>query len=372
MTPLYRKIHSHFKLNGIAFSHDELKEVAYSLIKEGEPFEKEIGDFLLDWLDDNPTLQVHTSGSTGKPTAITLQKQHMANSALATGEFFGLQPGNSALLCLPATYIAGKMMLVRAMVLGLELDYISPSSHPLDGISKAYDFAAIVPLQLENSLDSLSQIVTLIVGGAPLSEKIQTQVQVQRTQVFETYGMTETITHIALKKLNVAPQVTAGLSQSTVEAKTQKSNFKALPNVTLSIDERNCLVINAPKITDDVVITNDVVALFSETEFEWLGRFDNVINSGGVKLFPEQIESKLAAVIPNRFFVAGLPDEKLGQKLVLIVEGTLEEEKLLQKIRSLTTLEKFEIPKKIYPIANFLQTESGKIQRHKTRVLAVG
>ncbi len=354
------------------FSQGELKEVAYSLIKEGESFEREIGDFLLDWLDDNPTLQVHTSGSTGKPKPIMLQKEHMVNSALATGEFFKLQPGDSALLCLPVYFIAGKMMLVRAMVLGLELDYVAPSSHPLDGISKAYDFAAMVPLQLENSMDALGQIITLIVGGASLSEKVQTQVQVQKTQVFETYGMTETITHIALKKLNVEPNLAAGLSQSTVEAQTHKSNFKALPNVTLSIDERDCLVINAPKITDGAVITNDVVALISGTEFEWLGRFDNVINSGGVKLFPEQIESKLAAAIPRRFFVAPLPDEKLGQKLVLIVEGTLQEEKLLEKIQSLTTLEKFEIPKEIYPITEFVQTESGKIQRDKTMVLAVG
>src|SRR5680860_571647 len=242
MKPLYRKIHSDFKLNGISFSRDELKEVAYSLIKEGEPFEKEIGDFLLDWLDDNPTLQVHTSGSTGRPKPIMLQKGHMVTSALATGEFFGLQPGNTALLCLPATYIAGKMMLVRAMVLGLELDYVMPSSNPLNGMSKSYNFCAMVPLQLENSLDALDQIATLIVGGAPLSQEVQTQVQARllagqvqnvqtqaqarttnhkpktanfSTAVFESYGMTETITHIALKEVNVGLSGAAGKVRST-------------------------------------------------------------------------------------------------------------------------------------------------------------
>ncbi|MGB6152848.1 MAG: AMP-binding protein, partial [Pricia sp.] len=165
MKSLYRKVHSHFRLNVNAYTRKELKEVAYSYIKEGESYEAEIGEFLLDWLDDGPTLEVHTSGSTGKPKRITLQKQHMVNSAIATGDFFGLQAGDSALLCLPASYIAGKMMLVRAIVLGLELDCVPPSSKPLDGVVKSYDFGAMVPLQLENSLDDLGQIKTLIVGG---------------------------------------------------------------------------------------------------------------------------------------------------------------------------------------------------------------
>ncbi len=396
MKPLYRKIHSHFKINGISLSHDELKEVAYSLIKEGETFEKEIGDFLLDWLDDNPTLQVHTSGSTGKPKPIMLQKRHMVNSALATGEFFGLHPGDTALLCLPATYIAGKMMLVRAMVIGLELDYVTPSSNPLDGIpNKTYNFCAMVPLQLENSLDALDRIKILIVGGAPLSRKVQSQVQdrarppagqgqkdqIQEqarttdqkltatnfsTAIFETYGMTETITHIALKKLNVSLSNTTVQGLSTVDAQAHKPYFMTLPKVRLSVDERGCLVIVAPKITDAPVVTNDVVELISKTEFNWIGRFDNVINSGGVKLFPEQIEAKLASVIPSRFFVAGIPDEKLGQKLVLVMEGEIEEDQLFQEIKLLKSLKKFEVPKEIYKVSEFQKTQSGKIKRRET------
>ncbi|MEO0527076.1 MAG: O-succinylbenzoic acid--CoA ligase, partial [Bacteroidota bacterium] len=142
MAPTYKNVHNRFKLNGLSFSREELKEVGYSLVKEGEDYEKSIGDFLLDWLSDIPTLQVKTSGSTGTPKLITLQKQLMVNSAMATGDFFKTSVGNSALLCLPCDYIAGKMMLVRAMILGWALDYVQPTSQPLATTSKTYDFAA--------------------------------------------------------------------------------------------------------------------------------------------------------------------------------------------------------------------------------------
>lgn len=363
MMSTYRKIHNRFKLNGLSYSYVQLKEMAYNLIKEGEAFEKEIGDFLLDWMDNKNTLEVRTSGSTGKPKLISLQKNHMVNSALATGEFFGLQPGDTALLCLPATYIAGKMMLVRAMVLGLELDYRHISSNPLQFNYRCYDFCAMVPLQLENSLKNIEQVKTLLVGGTTITRtlygRIRNQIKTQhyKTEIFETYGMTETITHIALKKVHVG----SGAGEAQVP-----NTFKTLPNVSVSKDDRGCLIILAPKITEGPVITNDRVDLTSATEFEWLGRYDNIINSGGVKLFPEQIEAKLEALLSLRFFVTGLPDKSLGQKLVLIVEGEMDTDELLQEIRSLKTLEKFEVPKEIYAIEKFQETDNGKILRSKT------
>lgn len=415
-------IHTAFKLNGIPFSREDLKDVAYNLIKEGEPFERAIGNFLLDWTDERPTLQVRTSGSTGAPKRISVEKFRMVNSALATGAFFGLEPGASALLCMSADYIAGKMMLVRAMVLGLELDYVAPSSNPLgdafktavasntahvfktgDGtstsdafktaklpkngeISKPYDFCAMVPLQFQNSLNALGQIRFLIVGGAPVSENIRLQIPTQDlrfpTAVFETYGMTETITHIALKKLNAGTGTGAGTGGNTQQRQAavegtppyhgaiglhwDTENFTTLPNIRVSIDNRGCLVIHAPKIAAAPVVTNDVVHWVSEREFKWLGRYDNVINSGGVKLFPEQIETKLASTMTTRFFVGGLPDERLGQKLVLFTEGVTDREKLFQIIKSQKNLEKFEIPREIYQIPKFSMTDTGKIQRKKT------
>lgn len=347
----WHDIHDEFKLNGIHFAFDELDEIGYSLIKEGEDFEKAIGDFLLDWISDSDTVSIKTSGSTGAPKSILLHKAHMVNSALATGTYFSLSPGDKALLCLPFSSIAGKMMLVRAMILGLSLDYVRPSSQPLLGIPKSYDFVAMVPLQVEKSLEQLTKIKTLIIGGAPVPLRLKKQMKEVSTQVFETYGMTETITHIAVMPLN----------GKNAEA------FTILPDIKISKDERDCLVIEAPKITNSVVVTNDIVELISEKEFNWIGRYDSVINSGGIKLYPEQIEKKLSESIRNRFFVYGIPDNQLGQKLVLLIEGkNLDEPDVKKKIKSLTTLSKYEVPKEVFGIAKFEETDSGKILRKET------
>ena len=354
----YKEVHYQFKLNGISFSYEDLKEVGYCLIKEGLPFEIPIGNFLIDWVNDSDTISVKTSGSTGIPKLIRLQKQQMVNSAIATGNFFDLKAGATALLCLPTDYISGKMMLLRAMVLGLKLDYVEPNSNPLEHIDKQYDFSAMIPLQLENSLEKINHIQTLIIGGAKMSSDQITKVQNKTTHVFETYGMTETISHIAIKTINH-------------QEKTRPTNFKALPEVKLKIDERSCLVIDAPAISDIEVVTNDVVNLISDSEFEWLGRFDSIINSGGVKLLPEKIEAKLAAIIDSKFFVAGIPDAILGQKLVLIIESRNHIPELTEKINKLSSLEKYEIPKEIFTIEKFITTENGKIQRSKTISLAL-
>ena len=331
-------------------SFNDLDEVSYSLIKEGEPYQRVLGEFLLDWIDKETTIPIKTSGSTGIPKKILLEKQHMVNSAMATGTFFDLYPGNTALLCLPGNYIAGKMMLVRAMVLGLELDWIAPSSTPLRSFETCYHFCAMVPVQLENSLDQIDHIKTVIVGGAPISKSLKVKIQDKKTDIFETYGMTETITHIAIKKVNHGAE----------------DYFKTLPNVKVYSDERDCLVISAPDINAEPIITNDIVDLISDTKFNWLGRYDNIINSGGVKLIPEQIERKLAPIIDGRFFVAGIPDEKLGQKLILLVEENFENYELVEKVKSLETLEKYEIPKDILFLENFTETENGKISRMST------
>lgn len=351
------EVHPEFKLNKLYFSITDLRKVAYNYIKEGEPYEGLVGDFILDWVKPSPYLEVQTSGSTGTPKKIRIKKQHMINSALATGRFFELPAGSTALMCLPANFISGKMMLVRAMVLGWELDLIPPSSNPLDLVFKTYDFCAMTPFQLDNSIGRLHLIHKLIVGGGAVSPPLQKMVQGLNTKVYETFGMTETVSHIAAKRLNPAKK---------------KSNiipFKVLPDINISTDSRGCLVVNAPKLADEVIKTNDVVEIITYKKFFWKGRYDNVVNSGGIKLFPEEIESKLNEVIDRRFFVTGMPDDALGEKLVLFVEAGFSEELLEQlqnDVKSLESLEKYEIPKKIYLIQKFEETPNGKIHRENT------
>lgn len=157
-TPSYDKVHHLFKLNGYQLNADDLCRVAYSFIKEGEEFEKPVGDFLLDWFDHKDSIEMFTSGTTGLPKSIVVKKQAMVNSAIATGDFFEIEPGSKALHCLPMKYVAGKMMLVRAMILGLDIDFVAPSARPLENLEERYDFAAMVPMQAENSLKDLKKV----------------------------------------------------------------------------------------------------------------------------------------------------------------------------------------------------------------------
>lgn len=350
--PAYKNIHPQFRFNGHAYAVRDLKEIAYSLIKEGEEFERAIGDFLLDWFHNSPTLSIGTSGSTGNPKIIVVQKEHMINSALATGTFFKMGPGTKALHCLPSNFIAGKMMLVRAMFLGWDLHCIQPSSTPFIPTDTFYDFSAMVPLQVQHAVSTLNRIGTLIVGGAPLPSELRSKVVALKTKVYETYGMTETVSHIAVKEITGNLDLEAG--------------FKALPDVVLSQDERGCLVIEAPKIMDGIITTNDVIQLISPSEFLWLGRFDHIINSGGIKLIPEQIEKKLSPLFTSRFFIAGIPDALLGHKLVLLVEGHIDREQVYQEVRNLKSLSKYEVPKEIYSLPHFLETSNGKVRREAT------
>lgn len=340
MHPNYRNIHNRFKINGFHLNRETLIDLAYNFIKEGADFEKEFGEFLLNWLDDNETVALMTSGTTGSPKLIYLQKQAMVNSAIATADFFNLRPGDKILHSLPTRYIAGKMMLVRAIIIGLEMDIIAPTSH-LEGLlpSKKYDFGALVPVQTQAGINKLNQFKKIIIGGAKLSETLVNQLTNCTAEIYETYGMTETITHIAAKKIGA-------------------DYFEILPNVTISKDERGCLVIQAPNIVAENIVTNDLVEIFNSKKFKWLGRFDNVINSGGIKYFPEQIEAKLNSRITQRFFIAGLPDVLLGQKIVLFIEGN----EFSVPDTCYSTLAKFEKPKEIYFIPHFIESNN-KLKR---------
>ncbi|UZO80202.1 AMP-binding protein [Aquimarina sp. ERC-38] len=351
-------IHPDCIVQGKSFTGTNAKKIAEQLINEGEIHEQEVGRFLLEWIHPNPYINVKTSGSTGTPKEIEVYKRHMINSAKATGRFFKVQEQTTALLCLSANYIAGKMMLVRAIVLGWNLDIVTPKVNPMDTLYKHYDFCAMVPLQLDNSLNRLHLIKKLIVGGGRVSVPLIDLVQGIKTKVFETYGMTETVSHIAARRLNPKKK-----------EKKEISYFKALPDITLSVDNRKCLIIKAPQLSYDTIITNDVVELKSYKKFLLKGRFDNVINSGGIKLYPEEIEVKLQKIISHRFFISSLPDPKLGDRLIIVVEDfdrPKNIERLKEAIDNVSTLTKYQIPKEIYCIPQFVQTETGKVQRKQT------
>ena len=258
--------HKSFRLNNNSFNS------VNELINYSETVSKELHFFLKDWFSISHFIEVQTSGSTGTPKTIFLKKEFVINSAKATGTFLKLEKNTSALLCLPVQYIAGKLMVVRALTLGWHLDFFEPSSNPLKNVNKQYDFSAMTPMQLENSLSKINLIKKLIVGGGAVSNQLKEKLKNISTKVFATYGMTETITHIALKQLN--------------HLEVQPNFYTLLPNVTIYKDQKNCLVINAPKISESIIFTNDVVDLVATNQFEWLGRFDNVINSGGIKLHP--------------------------------------------------------------------------------------
>ncbi len=356
------EIHEDFTINGKTVDVDRLKRMSQNLIKTGEVYEQEVGHFLLEWLNDKDYIVVKTSGSTGKPKKIKVYKAHMVNSAKATGKFFKVEERTTALLCLSANYIAGKMMLVRALVLGWKIDILPPRTNPLDNVYKQYDFCAMVPLQLDNSLNRLHLIKKLIVGGGTISEHLKTLIQGVKTKIFETYGMTETVSHIAARRVN--------------SKKREKKSiyFKALPNITLGVDDRNCLVIKAPLLNKETIITNDVVELETYKRFLWKGRYDNVINSGGIKLYPEQIETKLQLLIGHRFFIASIPDDALGDKVILIVErdyDKIAKLALQNGLQNLKNLTKYEVPKDIYFLPQFIETDNGKVQRIKTLELVV-
>jgi len=325
-------------------------------------WEQAFWNFIKTWLDDKNYIEVKTSGSTGTPKMIRLEKKRMIASAKATGKFFGLNPNDKALLCLPCDYIAGKMMVVRAMVLGLDLYLVEPTGNPLASNliqNINFQFGAMIPLQVLNSLENkptqFNQIEKVIIGGGVVDNHLLEKLQTTKNQCFATYGMTETITHVAVKTLN-------GENKSEV--------YQALEKVDFLQDKRDCLIIDAPYLSDNQIITNDIVKLYSKSSFEWLGRFDNVINTGGIKVNPEKIEAKLADFIKTEFFIAAEADEKLGEKVVLIIEKIIEKEGEINfellKQQFQTILSKFEMPKKIYSLPKFERTETGKIQRKRT------
>lgn len=311
-----------------------------------EKWQQAIFSFLEQWYDKGLFILTSTSGTTGKQREISLKKEYMRNSARMSGDFFKLAKGSTALLCLSSEYIATKMMLVRSAVLGLRLYCVAPSSRPLRNLDLYFDFAAMVPLQLFDSFSDLHRIKKLLLGGAPLTAAMERLLQKTHTACYASYGMTETLSHIALRRIN-------GPNKSFW--------YITLPGIEIGIDHRKCLKIFSPLLMNDPVQTNDLVLLQAPDRFKWLGRYDYLINSGGVKIIPEEWELKLQGFISRRFFLSSLPDEALGEKLIMIVEGSSFDVKFPDEL--FKGPHRFYKPKEIYFVSKFLETPSGKIKR---------
>lgn len=340
-------------LNGSYYS---LPELVYfceiELQVETEPYWKlDVYRFIMDFLDESDTIVQQTSGTTGIQKSIELPKKSMLASAKNTIDYFGLKGKSVAVLCLPIKYIAGKMMVVRALAAGMKLKLVEPSSCPDFANIRMIDFCAMVPMQASNLLkkDSWPKINTLILGGAETGTELHEQIQSLDTQVYETYGMAETCSHVALKRLN---------------GNQPETFFTALRGVQLSKDIRGCLVIEATYLPDKIV-TNDCVEMIDEHQFKWLGRFDNVINSGGIKIQPELLEQQFQEFLRMPCAIIGKPDELLGQKMVLIIEtsGAIQKEEVLSKLAA--CFDKKLLPKEIHFLTELPRNESFKIDRKK-------
>lgn len=350
-----------FHLNGRSFSRSELEhwaaEIAANL--KSEEWEKNLALFLLEWLSPTDFVLVKTSGSTGSPKTIELPKAVMRASAVMTAQRFELGEGQKALLCLSAGYVAGKMMLVRALSLGLHLTAIQPTSRPFESLSESFDLAACIPLQVQQSLaedverERIGNVRVVLVGGGPVSRELAEELRQMPTGFYATYGMTETASHVATRALS---------------GPATSNWFEAMPEVVLSMHTNGCLTISAPHLNVSNILTTDLIEHDGHKRFRWLGRNNNIINSAGVKVIPEQIEEQLSKLTPKRTLVFGVNDELLGERVVLLIEDTpwpeAEVHVLLDQLAA--AMPAYHIPKDIHFTTAFAETETGKIQRKKT------
>ncbi|GAO31451.1 AMP-binding protein [Geofilum rubicundum] len=308
--------------------------------------------FLKDWMNEQPEITVQTSGSTGVPKSMQVSKNAMLASARRTLRFFELKPGMTALLCLPTSFIAGKMMVIRALLGQLKLITAPPSGHPLQNLNTDIDLAAFTPMQMLNELNNssprLHHLKRVIIGGGKVNAQLDRMLQNQTFAAYETYGMTETLSHIALRRIN---------------GSERQSAFVPLENVSIHTDPRGCLALDATGITKGTIVTNDLAEIHSDGTFVILGRSDHIINSGGLKISPEILEEKIRHLITVPFVISAVDHDSLGQQVVLVTQGEpAQSDILLNQIKPLLPPHQF--PKHLYTLPHFPKTESGKIKRH--------
>ncbi len=352
-------------LNGREFTYMAIREYPAELDAPVNGYEAKVLDFVRQWLTGTQEFGLTTSGSTGTPQPIALRRRQLEASAARTGDFFDLGPGDRALVCLNCEYIGGLMMLVRGLERNMHLTIVEPQANPFELVTAdaAFDFAAFVPLQLKAVLAAglaprLDAMKAVLIGGAPADTTLQRELQPLHVPVYLTYGMTETCSHVALRRLN-GPEAGPG--------------FRVFSGIAAGQDERGCLTLRGDVTDDQLIVTNDQVRLLDAHTFEWLGRADFVINSGGVKVPAEKVELVLDVALveigePRRCFVTGQPDERLGQAVTAFIEGPALGPDMVAQLQTLLAarLGRYEQPRQLRYMPEFKSTATGKLDRAGT------
>lgn len=313
-----------------------------------------LDEFYAEWNNGSDKILVHTSGSTGTPKPMMVEKRRMEASATITCDFLKLKAGDTALLCMPLDYIAGKMVVVRSIVRNLKLISVKPSGHPLQGLTEAPVFAAMIPMQVYNSLnvpeekELLMQVKHLIIGGGAVDEKMEKDLRDFPNAVWSTYGMTETLSHIALRRLN---------------GKEASCWYTPFDSVDVSINNEGCLVIDAPRVAETRIVTNDIAEIAKDgRHFRILGRKDNVIDSGGIKIQIEEVEAALRKHLAVPYMITKKNDHKFGEIVVMLVESTDTDN--IRKICE-ACLPKYWQPKLYVSVEHIPLTQTGKPARNE-------
>jgi O-succinylbenzoic acid--CoA ligase len=349
-------------INGRLYAKKELLKAAMDSAQPA--YLREVFGFAAKIFDKSKSIKVSTSGSTGKPKKMEFAKEAFHTSAKATNSFFELNGDSNALLALPMRYIAGKMMVTRAIAGGYNLDVLPPSSQPFAAGQGRYDFVPLTPFQanqcLEYATKSLIKTRAILIGGGPVSDELQRRLQQAGVRAYASFGMTETLSHFAIARL--------------YDTEKQEVVYKTLRGVEIKIRKNGLLRVKWKGITQGWLDTNDLVARHgkpksdgSNKAFTWLGRNDYLINSGGVKVIPELVEKRLAHLIHVPYFVAGIPHPKLGEEVALVIESEgLPARDLLSEVQHALSETAFWQPRKLLAISDFTYTPSGKIMRSAT------
>ena len=348
----------------IVFEETNYSLKALNYLQDSYPEADRLLHFIKCWVNGNTNFQLQTSGSTGTPKTVRISREQIVASVVATSNFLSLSQSQRALICLDPNFVASIMMAARCLVNDIDCLLVRPSADPLKSIDEKIDFASFVPFQIYKMMENktitqLDKIENILIGGAPLTQSGFEALATINTNIFVTYGMTETVSHIALMR---------------VKGSFSDAYYEILPGIKIGQDEDGCLHIKGKVTEEKKVQTNDIVEMLDKNKFRWLGRRDHVINSGGIKIHPEQLEKSIEGHFSSEFMISWKFDPKLGSECILIIEGKPIPKEKKNEIENiiLKNFSKYYVPKQVIELEEFERTNSGKIKREATRKKALG